>query len=307
MSLSRSYTSRMSGATNWADGFIAVDWGTTNRRAYKIGADGRQSDEFEDGRGILSVARGEFGAAVHEVRDRLGDLPMLLGGMVGSNRGWVEVPYVGCPAGLGELARGVTRPEDRTVVVPGVSYTDGRSDVMRGEEVQLLGAVASGTIPADCLVCHPGTHNKWVRMRSGRIESFRTVMTGEIFNLLREHSILSDLLDGEAEVGEAFEGAVRRALLEPGVTSHLFEARAGFLLGGLAKEDAADFVSGLLIGEDVRIGLAEAKETRIIVMGRPGLTGLYAAALGVAGAEAAEVDGEEAFIAGARAIVELLQ
>ena len=83
----------------WAEGFIAVDWGTTNRRGYRIGADGALADSFEDEKGVLSVPAGGFPAAVAEIRDRLGDWPILFAGMVGSNRGWVEAPYVACPAG----------------------------------------------------------------------------------------------------------------------------------------------------------------------------------------------------------------
>ena len=297
----------MSGRTDWADGFIAVDWGTTNRRAYLMGNDGRHSDEFEDSQGILSVERGGFDAAVQQVRDRMGDRPMLLGGMIGSNRGWLEAPYVACPAGLDDLAQGLVWPAEGAAIVPGVSYINGRADVMRGEEVQILGAVESGEVPRDCLVCHPGTHNKWIWVTGGRIEAFRTVMTGEIFSLLKKQSILSDLLQTEAEPDDAFREAVRRSLSGTGVTAALFEARAGCLLGRLPKENAASFVSGLLIGEDVRVGLAEYGGPRTIVMGRPELTRLYTAALGVAGVGSEEVDGEEAFIAGAARIAERIQ
>jgi 2-dehydro-3-deoxygalactonokinase len=297
----------MSGRTDWADGFIAVDWGTTNRRAYLIGADDEHTDEFEDGKGILSVSPGGFEQALQEVRDRLGVKPMLLAGMIGSNRGWVEAPYVGCPAGIAELADNVVRPGESIVIVPGVSFSDGRADVMRGEEVQLLGAVASGEIPDGRLVCHPGTHNKWVRVAGGRIESFRTVMTGELFNLLRDRSILSDLLAGEATPDQAFRDGVERGFSGDGVTSQLFEARARFLLGRLDKSEGASFVSGLLIGADVRVGLSEGDQKQVIVMGRPELTKLYSAALAQCGVAAVEVDGERAFIAGARKIVELLQ
>ena len=136
------------------------------------------------------------------MRARLGDLPMLLAGMVGSNRGWIEVPYAHCPTGLEELAAAVVHsPDGSAVLVPGVAYLAERADVMRGEEVQLLGAVADGSIPPDCLVCHPGTHNKWAQVRGGRIVSFRTVMTGELFNLLREKSILSRLPQGRGGGG----------------------------------------------------------------------------------------------------------
>src|SRR3954471_22294348 len=157
----------------WTDGFIGVDWGTTNRRAYLIDASGERVGEFEDARGVLSVERDGFPAAVAEIRDRLGDKPLLLAGMVGSNKGWVEAPYVACPAGLDDLANGIVDAGQNAAIVPGVCYsTASNADVMRGEEVQLLGAVAGGEVPADCTVCHPGTHNKWVCVESGRIASF---------------------------------------------------------------------------------------------------------------------------------------
>lgn len=297
----------MSGRTDWDNGFIAVDWGTTNRRAYLVEDGSRHSREFEDKQGILAVGRGQFEAAVEQIRERLGDLPLLLGGMIGSNRGWVEAPYVPCPAGLDDLARGLVRPAGGTAIVPGVCYSNGRSDVMRGEEVQILGALASGDIPADCIVCHPGTHNKWIRVGNGRIESFRTVMTGELFNLLRDRSILSDLLDGDAQAGDAFGEGVRQSLSGTGVTALLFEARARFLLGRLDRPDASSFVSGLLIGEDVRVGLTENRDLPLIVMGRPELTRLYTSALQLAGSESVQVDGEEAFVAGACRIVEIIR
>jgi len=291
----------------WADGFIAVDWGTTNRRAYLIENGGRCSREFEDGNGILSVKHGEFEGAIGQIRDRLGERPMLLAGMIGSNRGWIEAPYVPCPADLGDLAKGLVRVREDIAIVPGVCLDDERADVMRGEEVQLLGAIVSGEIPRDCLVCHPGTHNKWVRVEAGRIASFRTVMTGELFGLLKEKSILSELLSGASVTGEAFCDGVRQGLSGAGLGAELFEARARFLLGRLAPEDGASLVSGMLIGEDVRIGLGDKSDRRVLLMGRPELTSLYAAALDVAGVEAEEKDGEGAFIAGAIKIVEQIQ
>jgi 2-dehydro-3-deoxygalactonokinase len=291
----------------WANGFIAIDWGTTNRRAYLIQNGGECSAEFEDGLGILSVKRGEFDGAIAQIRERLGQRPLLLAGMVGSNRGWVEAPYVPCPAGIEELTRGLVRIGDDVVIVPGVALSNGRCDVMRGEEVQLAGAVAAGQVPADCLVCHPGTHNKWVDVSGGRIASFRTVMTGEVFSMLKHRSILSDLLTVRAKPGHAFRDGVRKGLSGDGLTAELFEVRASFLLGRLDRADAASLVSGLLIGEDVRVGLGTGRAPSVIVMGRPQLTSLYAAALEVAGVESERMDGEGAFIAGARKIVELMQ
>jgi 2-dehydro-3-deoxygalactonokinase len=171
---------------------------------------------------------------------------------------------------------------------------------MRGEEMQLLGAVAEGMIPPDCLVCHPGTHNKWVRLESGRIAAFRTVMTGELFNLLKRHSILADLLAQPADIDQAFRDGVRHGLAQDDV-------RARVLLDAAPREDAASYASGLLIGSDLRIGLRSAPPGEIVVMGRPELTGLFAAALAVAGRQSREIDGENAFLAGIRHLAELIQ
>src|SRR5689334_13092443 len=197
----------------WADGFIAADWGTTNRRAYRLDASGKCVDEFEDDRGIMAVEPGGFPDAVTQLRQRLGDAPLLLAGMIGSNRGWKEAPYVPCPAGLDELAKALVWAGEREAIVPGVSYVgDGRADVMRGEEVQLLGAVAAGLVDPNALVCHPGTHNKWALLRGGGIRKFQTIMTGELFSLLKEHSILSDLLSGAVDVNDTFCAAARYAI-----------------------------------------------------------------------------------------------
>jgi 2-dehydro-3-deoxygalactonokinase len=291
----------------WADGFITADWGTTNRRAYLLDG-GKCVGEFEDDKGILSVPKGGFGEAVAEVRERLGDRPLLLAGMVGSNRGWIEAPYVPCPAGIEQLvAKLVWAEPGRTAIVPGVSFVDAdEADVMRGEEVQLLGAFASGMIAGDGIVCHPGTHNKWTRIEGGRITRFTTVMTGELFNLLKEHSILSDMLAGPAEPGEAFSRGVRRGLNDCRLTAELFKIRARVLLGETEAEDAASYASGLLLGTDVRTGVAEDFDEEVVVMGRPELTRLYAEALRLAGKRPREVDGEQAFLAGALRIVELI-
>ena len=284
----------------WAETFIAVDWGTTNRRAWRVEA-GSVAQEFEDARGVPSVDKAEFPAAVAEIRARLGDHPMLMAGMIGSNRGWIEAPYVPCPAGLDAVAGSLVWAESgRTAIIPGLSSAD-PPDVMRGEEVQILGAVDSGMIPADCLVCHPGTHNKWAMVEGGKLTRFRTVMTGELFSLLREHSILSDLLKDEMAVDAAFCDGVRRGLEGQVLTAELFSVRAGVLLGSRRREDATDYTSGLLIGADVGANLADG-EGDIFVMGRPELTALYAAAIGVAGRKAQEIDGETAFLAGIKAI-----
>ena len=285
----------------WAQTFIAVDWGTTNRRAWRI-AGGVVAQEFEDSRGVLSVDKAAFPAAVAEIRERLGDHPLLMAGMVGSNRGWVEAPYVPCPAGLADIAGALCWAEpERTAIVPGLS-SDNPPDVMRGEEAQVVGAAAAGLVPADALICHPGTHNKWVIVAGGRVARFRTVMTGELFSLLGKHSILSDLLGGDIEPGEAFRAGAARGLAGDALGAELFSVRASVLLGKSRKQDAADFTSGLLIGADIAFGLQQGAGDVVFVMGSPALTRLYAAAIDAAGQRATEIDGETAFLAGINAI-----
>jgi 2-dehydro-3-deoxygalactonokinase len=294
---------------DWSEGFIAVDWGTTNRRAWRLDPGGAVAGELEDDKGILAVPEGGFHDAVAEIRARLGDLPMLMAGMVGSNRGWVEAPYVRCPAGLPELAAHLFWIEgEQAAIVPGAAYdSDDSADVMRGEEVQLLGAFAEGWIDPDAMLCHPGTHNKWVRLEDGRIAAFRTIMTGELFNLLKKHSILADLLALPAEPGRAFEAGVRKGLDGDDLTAELFSVRARTLLGKAAPEEASAYVSGLLIGADLKVGLRLAGSDDVVVVGKPDLTRLFCAALQGVGRPARTIDGEAAFLAGIRHLVELVR
>ena len=288
---------------------LAVDWGTTNRRAFAIGRDGAILDRLADGMGITSVPAGGFPAEIAMLRERFGDGPMLLAGMVGSNRGWIEAPYLDSPLGLETLARGLVRAsEGPTFIVPGLCDRGaGRADVMRGEEVQLLGAVAAGLMPTGSDVCHPGTHAKWAAMREGSIASFKTVMTGELFALVRKHGILAAHLDGEVKVGPAFLAGVRRAREHGELLADLFGIRAQVLLDTLREEDAPSYCSGLLIGSDLRIGLAfVSTDAPLAVIGDPALTRLYEAALQAFGMSCAVIDGEQAFVAGIRAIAERL-
>jgi 2-dehydro-3-deoxygalactonokinase len=292
---------------NWRSGYIAVDWGTTNRRAYAVDADGKLTDSFGDDLGLLAVPAGGFDAAAADIRERLGDRPMLLAGMVGSNRGWREAPYAPAPAGAADLVQAIRWIEPgRTGIVPGVSQSGAAgADVMRGEEVQVLGAVAAGLVAPDCLICHPGTHAKWIVMAGGRIQSFRTMMTGEMFSLLSKHSILADQLKGEVIADESFLTGAREGLAGRELLSALFGVRAGFLLGE-SPADPASYASGLLIGCDVRAGLAMAGGGAVALIGRPDLCTLYAAALGESGRESVEIDGATAFLAGMNMLVEML-
>lgn len=277
--------------------FIAVDWGTTNRRAWLIGADGDVLTSERDGAGILSVPPGAFADEATGLRARLGDAPMLLAGMVGSNRGWMDAGYAACPATLDDLAKRVVRPAEGVAIVPGVSRVgDGRADVMRGEEVQLFGAVAAGLAPADALLCQPGTHCKWAWMKGGAIADFTTAMTGELFALLKAHSLVGQDMTGEATDDDAFAAGVA-ASADTDLPSALFGVRAAGLLGLRPREQAASYVSGLLIGGDCHARL-RADPRDVHLLADPPLSTLYARAIGMAGGRAIVVDSRAAFLAG---------
>jgi len=281
--------------------FLAIDWGTTNRRVYAIDADGAVIATERDDRGVLAIARGQFAAELAGIRERFGERPVLCAGMVGSVRGWVEVPYLPCPADLGALANALHWVEPRTAIVPGLSIVEGgRGDVMRGEEVQLLGSVPAGLAPPDALLCQPGTHCKWAWIAEGRVDRFRTTITGETFALLRAHSLLADFLKGEVADGAAFREGVAAAG-DATLLTRLFGVRADGLLGLRVREDSAAFVSGLLIGSDVG-EQALAPDQAVHVLADPALGSLYATAITLAGARAVPVDSQAAFVAGITAL-----
>lgn len=276
---------------------LGLDWGTTSLRAYRLGQDGSILDTRASEAGILRVAGGDFAAAlVAAIGDWLAaapEAPVIASGMIGSRQGWVEVPYVPCPAGLPQLARGLGTarlPGGRVAhVVPGVLRPADDAvfpDVMRGEETQIFGA-HDGSGGRYVL---PGTHSKWATCEAGLITDFTTYMTGEVFDVLRRHSILGRLMTGEAEDEAAFGRGLRQAHQSagapPGRLLHdLFSARTLGLTGAMPEAGLASYLSGLLIGSELQAALARSGAGRVTVLGSGGLTALYARALTTMGAD----------------------
>ena len=271
---------------------IGVDWGTTSLRAYRIGADGAVTDRLERPGGILTVPQGAgHGGFPETLRETVGhwlaagESRVLLCGMVGSRQGWVEAPYLPCPAGPAEIAAAtIPIPFDAAAcrLVPGLSTEDahGIPDVMRGEETKL---VALAAMRDDALACLPGTHSKWARLEAGRVAHFTTHMTGEAFAALSQHTILARTSAEGPHSPAAFARGVARARQGGGLLHHLFGARTLHLMDRLAPAETRSFLSGLLIGHEVAAALAETGATRVELVGAAGLAALYAEALGLAG------------------------
>jgi 2-dehydro-3-deoxygalactonokinase len=269
---------------------VAIDWGTSSLRGALLDSSGRVLAEQSHPRGILSVERGGF-AGVFEtlfadwMRPR--GTRCLIAGMAGSRQGWVEAPYCACPAGLDEVRGKIIEIEPgRIAIVPGLAGEQGGvPDVMRGEETQIFGAMALTGL-RDGLFVLPGTHNKWARVENGRVTGFRTFMTGEFYALLAQHSILSRTLDASAPLDEAaFLQGVARSGNGQGLLHNAFGARTLSLFERMAAGPLASYLSGLLIGEELRAASPHA-DGAVVLIGAPALTQRYLLALREHGIEA---------------------
>jgi 2-dehydro-3-deoxygalactonokinase len=283
---------------------IAVDWGTSALRGALLDESGQVLEEKSAPLGILNVPNGDFAgvfAAQFSGWMKPEGALCLISGMAGSRQGWAEAPYAPCPTGPEELARRLHWIEPgRIALVPGVSDEQGDvPDVMRGEEVQIFGAMRLAGL-ADGLFVLPGTHSKWATVRGGRIAGFRTYMTGEAYGLFAQHSILARTLDAAAPPDEpAFLQGLARAAAGEGLLHNAFGVRALGLFGRLSPAQSSSYLSGLLIGEELRQQKLDAQE--IVVIGAPALTARYALALGRTGAKA-RTFGAEATWAGLQAL-----
>jgi 2-dehydro-3-deoxygalactonokinase len=281
---------------------VALDWGTTSLRAYLIGDGGAVLERRAEPLGILRVPERDFRAAFDAATAQWRQypaLPAIASGMIGSAQGWVEAPYTSLPADVDSVAQSlVTVPDVGLRIVPGLAQRDGTPDVMRGEETQLFGAMRESSVLADGGVAVlPGTHAKWARVAGDRIVGFTTYMTGELFAVLAQHSILGRLVAGsvgEVEPGHAFARGVRHARdASGGLASVLFSARSAVLVGDLRAEDSLEYLSGLLIGDEVRTGLATGDRPRMLI-GEQALCARYAAAFAEFGVGEIAVAGDTA-------------
>ena len=286
--------------------FVGVDWGTTHRRAYVLNAQGQCAQEVSDDDGALA-SKGRFAQSLDQLLATLQTKPSaaVLSGMVGSALGWHQVPYVDSAVALQDLPEHLFRVPDAlsqtpVYIVPGYCVRDaqGQPDVMRGEETQLLGAVALGH--TDGWFVLPGTHSKWVQLAAGRIVQLRTYMTGELFDLLRKQGTIAAATGGSEHWDPAAFADGVRAAAHGGLGHALFGVRARVVCGDMAAASGFAYLSGLLIGHelhDVVQAAGAAGVERFSLIGSPALAKLYEASAAQLGLHCKILDAQQAFLA----------
>jgi 2-dehydro-3-deoxygalactonokinase len=286
--------------------FVVVDWGTSSFRGWLMSADGETLAESRGSEGMLHCtgvgAAAGFAPVLRDHLVRLGaaaGAPVLICGMAGARQGWAEAPYLKTPTRLDALHEGAIRidaPGDIRIL-PGIAQAlPDRPDVMRGEETQLLGVTEADFTG---LVCIPGTHSKWVSIEAGRIVEFSTYMTGELYAVIAQHTILAHAVETEGPApmdSRPFREGLSVAMTAPtSLTASLFRLRAAQLLGFEQRADGAARLSGLLIGTEIADALHRHGPLRSVrLIGAGALGRLYEAALSAQGLDVTTVDAEQA-------------
>lgn len=295
-----------------SEAFIAVDWGTSNFRAFLVdGRTGRCLAEKRSAAGLRALAREQF---PHYCRKQLAEwrtgegdgtpLPVYLAGMVGARTGWIEAPQLEMPLRLGALAENLMPAPglDNAWLVPGVKMlAPAHADVMRGEEVQAFGALSLAA-RQDGLCCLPGTHSKWISARQNALTHFTTLMTGELFHVLRFHTLVGEPIPREdCFDAEGFEQGLAASRHPAGVLHALFEARSRYLYSGLTPEQVGSFLSGVLIGSELAAMQPQIEaQGSVVLVGSRELSMRYRWALERRGLAVCQVEADRASIEGIR-------
>lgn len=289
--------------------WVAVDWGTSNLRAWAVDAAGNSIGATSSEKGMGKLTRPEYPAVLGKVLsdlDQSGDVEVMICGMAGARQGWIEAPYLEAPTDLRDLAKGAVHPDAGDVaasvsILPGVCQRQGGEDVMRGEETQLLGLAATHEGYSG-LVCMPGTHSKWALLDGTNIRRFNTAMTGEMFEILKTHSVLRHSLGGELDGqnrAEGFAAGAADGLEKPqALLGQLFGVRASALLSDRGPDWCAGYLSGLLIGTEIAAQRPEIGNEAVPLIGSTGLCKLYAQVLEMAGCRGELVDAASVVLAG---------
>ncbi|MDP2573733.1 2-dehydro-3-deoxygalactonokinase [Vibrio penaeicida] len=282
---------------NW----IAVDWGTTNFRAFLMAESGECLDSIRAKKGLLSIKGNQFSVEFDHLIGgwvkESGQLPVLMAGMVGSQQGWCEVPYTFAPASVSDMVSGIKTVSllsgDSAKIVPGIRCQNafGYPDVMRGEEVQLIGL--SELLNQDFNAILYGTHSKHAKWKDNKLVQFSTVMTGELYSILVDHSLLGKALPKQEDNKDVFYKGVDVGINAP-LNHVLFSARTFRLTNKIKQEHVHSYISGILIGHELSL----IKEEKSYLIGSKGLSKPYSDALNHLNMKHQLIDGDQCFLKG---------
>lgn len=282
--------------------WIAVDWGTSNMRAWAMSKSGTVLAEGASDKGMGRLTPETFEPTLMEVAGEWIDGPttVIACGMVGARQGWIEAPYIAvpCAAMAQTFIQAPTQNTDLHVhIIPGIKQTN-PADVMRGEETQIAGFLAQNK-NWDGVICLPGSHTKWVHVSADEIVSFQTVMTGELFEAISKHTVLRHSVQGDGWDQDAFLAGLSDGIERPErITGRLFSLRAEGLLNGLGPDAARARLSGLLIGAELAAAKPYWLGQQIAVIGASGLSKLYVDALATQMSPATQVNGSAITLTG---------
>jgi len=290
--------------------WIALDWGTTHFRAWAMGAGGQVLDQVKSDQGMGKLEQSEFESVFLQhvekwLVGRNSPLSAFACGMVGAKQGWIEAKYIETPCAPPRneqlVQAPLSDPRVQVFIVPGLSQHK-PADVMRGEETQIAGFLAS--LPTfDGVACMPGTHSKWVTISNGVVKHFTTFMTGEMFGLLAKKSVLRHSVGGRGWDNAAFIGGVKLAMDTPElVAQELFSIRPQTMLHGLPANEARSRLSGLLIGSELRATEHLWSSRDVCIIGDPKLSEYYNKAMEFYNCQATIADGDMMTLGGLHAV-----
>ena len=289
-------------------GFVAIDWGSSRFRAYLVDITGNTLDQAESDQGIFRCEKGAYEntlwhACKHWLQHKR-KIPILMAGMTGSRDGWFETQYLPCPVSIHSLCDNIVQIPDLhshpVYIVPGISVTSssGLPDVIRGEETQIFGAL-DPSLRNNLLVCVPGTHSKWIRVKNNQITRFSTFMTGEVFSVIQQCGSISSLLDECDFNKDTFLAGVDVSQNKGGLLHHIFSIRARVVSGQNGMNPDKNYLSGMLIGAEIKSALELYPDvTDMRIIGAGALIHDYSLAFSALGISVISTTSDKAFVKG---------
>ena len=285
--------------------WIAADWGTTHMRAWAINEQGKVLAYSESNEGMKDLQQNEFEPVLLRLIESWLDsekvTPVMACGMVGARQGWVETPYLKAPCvpiDKNQLTVATTKDTRiQVTLVPGVMQHN-PADIMRGEETQIAGFIKENP-GFDGIVCLPGTHTKWVNVKAGQIEKFKTFMTGELFGVISNETLIKHSLSTKGWDQDSFKKGVLQGFKSPGtIASDLFSLRAESIVNELDFDAAKSTLSGLLLGLELNGVQDYWKDRDVTIIGSELLSNNYQQGLNILGGECKPFDLETATLSG---------